>query len=598
MCGIVGFISNENITEDIFKGLLKLEYRGYDSAGIAVLSEGRIKNEKVAGRVFELKAAAKELCGKVGIGHTRWATHGAATTENAHPHRSYDRRFALVHNGIIENYIELKAELTAYGIPFESDTDTEVIVQLIAKNYFGDPIKAMEAVIKRLEGSFSVALICTDFPGSIFAAKKGSPLIVGRGREKNMLASDILALSPHADKICRLEDGELLEMGKDYFKFYKDGKPVEKEFEEVTMENFKADKGEFEHFMLKEICDQPEVAKSIIEKRIKNDEVVFSELNPEVFADIKHISIIACGSAYNAGVAGKYILKELLRLPVTVSLASEYRYATPLSLEGTLTIFISQSGETADTIAAAERVRFLGGRSISLVNVKDSALTKLTDYTLYTEAGPEVAVATTKGYTAQVMTLCLFGIWAQRNEKSVLIEAMEAIKSIPEITLRLLGTKDKMEELAKKIKDEGSVYFIGRNIDYAIALEASLKLKEISYIHSEAYAAGELKHGSIALIEEGTKVFALNCFSPLVDKTISNIREVKSRGAYVFAVCREDDTATAEVSDEVIPLPIIHPITEAVCEVIPFQLLAYFTAKYRGLDVDKPRNLAKSVTVE
>lgn len=598
MCGIVGFAAGENVTDDIFAGLLSLEYRGYDSAGIAVIRDGRIECEKVTGRVSKLKEAAKGLFGKVGIGHTRWATHGAATKANAHPHLSYDGRFALVHNGIIENSTELKNELAGLGIEFKSETDSEVIVQLIAKNYLGDPVKALDAAVRRLTGSFAVALICTDFPTSVFAAKKGSPLIAGVGKESTMLASDILALSPHADKIYRLEDGELLEMRKNGFGFYKEGKPIEKEFEEIKMKNIKTDKGQFEHFMLKEIYDQPEVAKSIIEKRIKNDEVVFPELDPEIFSDIKHISIIACGSAYNAGIAGKYILKELMRLPVTVSLASEYRYATPLPLEGTLTVFISQSGETADTIAAAERVRFLRGRSVSIVNVKDSTLTRLSDYTLYTEAGPEVAVATTKGYTAQVMTLCLLGIWAKRNERSVLFEATEAIKSIPEIMLRILGTKDKAEELAKRIRKETSVYFIGRNIDYAVALEASLKLKEISYIHSEAYAAGELKHGSIALIEEGTKVFTLSLIPELTDKTISSIREVKTRGACVFAVCREEDGATAEVSDEVIPLPVVHPIVGAVCEVIPFQLLAYFTAKYRGADIDKPRNLAKSVTVE
>lgn len=598
MCGIVGFAANENTTAEVFKGLLKLEYRGYDSAGIAVINEGRIKCEKVAGRVSELKDAAEGLFGKVSIGHTRWATHGAATRSNAHPHISYDGRFALVHNGIIENSVELKAELTGLGIEFKSETDSEVIVQLIAKNYFGDPIKALDAAVKRLSGSFAIALICTDFPLSVFAAKKGSPLIAGRGRNRNMLASDVSALSPFAKSICRLSDGELLEIRKDTLNFFRDGKPVEKEFEEIKMKEYKVDKGEFEHFMIKEIFDQPEVAKSIIEKRIRNGEAVFSELEPDILTDIKQVSIVACGSAYNAGMAGKYILKELLRLPVTVSLASEYRYAAPLPLEGTLTVFISQSGETADTLAAAERVRALRGRSISIVNVRDSALTKLTDYTLYTEAGPEVAVATTKGYTAQVMTLCLLGVWAKRNEKSVLFEAVEAIKSIPEIMLRCLGTKDKAEELAKKVKDETSVYFIGRNIDYAVALEAALKLKEISYIHSEAFAAGELKHGSIALIEEGTKVFALNCYGPLTDKTVSAIREVKARGACVTAAFCENDGNTAAVCDEGIPLPIVHPIVGAVCEIIPFQLLAYFTAKYRGADIDKPRNLAKSVTVE
>ena len=598
MCGIVGFVSNENVSKDIFGGLLSLEYRGYDSAGIAVLRDGRIKCEKVAGRVSDLKDAVVKLFGKVGIGHTRWATHGAATLSNAHPHISYDGRFALVHNGIIENCAELRAELSKLGTEFKSDTDSEVIVQLIAKNYFGDPIKAINAATSRLKGSFAVALICTDFPCSLFAAKKGSPLMAGIGKGKAMLASDLTALSPHAKAVCRLSKGEILEIRRDKFYFYKDGLPIQKEFKEIKMENLKADKGDFEHFMIKEIYEQPEVAKNIIEKRIRSDEVIFSELDPDLFGGIKSINIIACGSAYNAGVTGKYVLEELLRLTVSVTKASEYRYATPLPLEGILTIFISQSGETADTIEAAKRVRFLGGRSVSIVNVRESALTRHTDYTLYTEAGPEVAVATTKVYTAQVMTLCLLGIWAKRNEKSVLFEATEAVKSIPEIMLRCLGAKEKAEEFAKKIKDEDSVYFIGRNIDYAVALEASLKLKEISYIHSEAYAAGELKHGSIALIEEGTKVFALNCVPTLTDKTISNIREVKARGAYVLAVCREGDAATAEVADEVISLPIIHPITEAVCEVIPLQLLAYYTAKYRGADIDKPRNLAKSVTVE
>ncbi len=603
MCGIVGFVGSENIAEDVFEGLLRLEYRGYDSAGIAVLEGGRIKTRKTAGRVKELELPTKELLGRVGIGHTRWATHGAATVENAHPHISYDGRFALVHNGIIENYADLKSELTKKGIPFKSDTDSEVIVQLISQNYFGDPIRALDATLKRLTGSFALALICTDIPGSIFAAKKGNPLIAGYGNGKSILASDMLALSSHAKNVYIPEDGELLEMTKDEMRFYRNGKPIEKEPEEVKMENTTADKGEFSHFMLKEIYDQPEVIKSMTEKRIREGKVFLEELYDVTFSsDIKQISIVACGSAYHAGVAGRYILEELLKIPVSVDIASEFRYRSPLKLEESLTVFISQSGETADTVAAAEEIRRLGGRTISIVNVKGSHLSRVTDYTLYTEAGPEIAVATTKGYTSQITMLCLFGIWLADRlgsaEKKALSAAADAVKSLPEIMLRCLGIKEQMKKLAEKIAGEESVYFIGRNLDFAAALEASLKLKEVSYIHSEPYAAGELKHGSIALVEKGTVVFALNCYSLLAEKTVSNIREVKARGGRIFAVCCEKDTLTPTVADEVITLPIIHPIVGAVCEVIPFQLLAYFTAENRGYDIDKPRNLAKSVTVE
>ncbi len=603
MCGIVGFIGQENIAEDIFEGLLRLEYRGYDSAGIAVLEGGRIKAKKTAGRVSELEEPTKELSGRVGIGHTRWATHGAATVENAHPHISYDGRFALVHNGIIENYADLRAELEKKGIPFKSDTDSEVIVQLIAQNYFGDPIRALNAALKKLEGSFALALICTDIPGSILAAKKGSPLIAGYGGGKSILASDMLALSPHPEKIYIPEDGELLEMTKNELKFYRDGDPVKKEPEEVKMENTVADKGEFSHFMLKELYDQPEVIKNMTEKRIRNGRVFLEELYDVTLpSDIKQINIVACGSAYHAGMAGRYILEELLKMPVFVDIASEFRYRLPLRLEESLTVFISQSGETADTIAAAEEVKRLGGRTVSIVNVKGSHLSRVSDYTLYTEAGPEISVATTKGYTSQIVMLCLFGIWMAERletaEKPLLSAAVDAVKSLPEIILRCLGAKDKIKELSEKIAGEESVYFIGRNLDFAVALEASLKLKEVSYIHSEAYAAGELKHGSISLIEEGSIVFALNCYSPLTEKTVSNIREVKARGGRVFAVCCENDNLTPAVADEVITLPIIHPIVGAVCEAIPFQLLAYFTAEKRGTDIDKPRNLAKSVTVE
>ncbi len=603
MCGIVGFIGKENISKDIFNGLLGLEYRGYDSAGIAVINDGKIKCEKVSGRVCELREAVKGLFGKVGIGHTRWATHGAATAENAHPHISYDGRFALVHNGIIENCAELKSELKRVGIEFKSETDSEVIVQLIAKNYFGDPIKALDAAVKRLSGTYALALICTDFPLSIFAAKKGSPLIAGYGGDKNMLASDITALSPHPKRVYIPEDGELLEMTKNQLKFYRDGKPVKKEPEEVKMEKTVTDKGEFSHFMLKEIYDQPEVIKNMTQKRIRNGRVFLEELyDAAPPSDIKQINIVACGSAYHAGMAGRYILEELLKMPVFVDIASEFRYRTPLSLKESLTVFISQSGETADTIAAAEEVKRLGGRTVSIVNVKGSHLSRVTDYTLYTEAGPEISVATTKGYTSQVTLLCLFGIWMAEKletaEKAVLSAAVDAVGSLPEIILRCLGVKDKMKALAEETSKEESVYFIGRNLDFAVALEASLKLKEVSYIHSEAYAAGELKHGSIALIEEGSIIFALNCYSPLTEKTVSNIREVKARGGRVFAVCCEKDTLTPTVADEAIVLPVIHPIAGAVCETIPFQLLAYFTAEKRGADIDKPRNLAKSVTVE
>lgn len=607
MCGIVGFAGDRDVTQFILKGLSSLEYRGYDSAGVALLSEGRIKTEKTALRITELINRAqyrKGLFGNIGIGHTRWATHGAATEENAHPHISFDRKFAVVHNGIIENYETLKRELLDKGIDFQSETDTEVIPHLLALYYEGDLLSAVENTISCLSGSYALCIICTDFPDRIIAVKKDSPLVLGKSEVGSIIASDILAIVPHTRQVYYPEDGEIADITKDGITFYKNRQRAEKQSEEISWEIGSAEKGAFKHYMLKEIYEQPKMAEYILSKHIKDRKVVFQHplFSVQELKDIHRIHIVACGSAYHAGMVGKYILEPLLKIPVEVEIASEFRYRRPLIKEGSLVILISQSGETADTLAALNEAKRLGSKTLALVNVLGSAIAKAADHIIYTDAGPEIAVATTKGYTSQIICLGLFGIWAGErisslSEKEV-IKATEDLLSLPQTMDKCLSMKNTVKELAKRSCYINSIFFIGRNIDHAVALEASLKLKEISYIHCEAYAAGELKHGSIALIEQGTTVIAINCFEPLHDKVISNIKEVKARGAFVVALCREGDTTTAQAADEVIFMPKTKTVADAAAEIIPFQLYAYFVAAEKGLDVDKPRNLAKSVTVE
>lgn len=608
MCGIIGFTGNTPAAQMLLDGLQQLEYRGYDSAGIAVLHKHKFTLQKTVERIGELKAATgggKEVKGSLGIGHTRWATHGAPSTENAHPHLSFDGKFAVVHNGIIENYATLREELEDDGIEFVSETDTEVVPNLIAKYYSGDFLSAVVAATKRLNGSFALGIICNDYPDTLIAVKHFSPLIVGLGKENNYIASDITALVAHTKKVAYLEDGEIAVLTPNYVQFCNsEGKAVQKKTDRVHWDVAAAEKGGYDHFMMKEMMEQPKAVKETVIHRIKDGRVHFDGLNltEERLKGFNKINIVACGSAYHAGMVGKYVLERLLRIPVEIDVASEFRYRDPLVDSSTLTIVISQSGETADTLAGLREAKDKGSYVLSIVNVVGSTIAKAADDVLYTHAGPEIAVATTKGYTTQVALLYLFAVWAAgilgTAEKGELEEILTDVLRLPELIESCLKEKDKIKDMAKRSCYINSIFFIGRNIDYAVSLEASLKLKEISYIHSEAYAAGELKHGTISLIEHGTTVMALSCYNPLTDKLISNIKEVKARGAFVVACANEGNTEIAREADEVIYIPKVHSLLHASLEVIPFQLYAYFVAVCKDCDVDKPRNLAKSVTVE
>jgi len=608
MCGIVGFTGKKETAEYLLHGLLRLEYRGYDSAGIAVIDKHKIKVEKTVKRINDLIEKTdngKKVEGKTGIGHTRWATHGVPNEENAHPHLSGDGKFAVVHNGIIENYIELRSELMAEGVVFKSETDTEVVPHLLSKYYEGDLKEAVEKTVERLEGSYALGIICTDYPETIVAVKHFSPLIIGLGESGNFIASDVTAVVSETKNIVYLEDGEKAFLTPDGVEvFGTDKKKKEKEVSVVDWDISAAEKGGFDHFMMKEICEQPRAIAQTVESRIKGGKIEFEglSLDSEKLKKLDKIYIVACGSAYHAGMVGKYVFEEMLRIPTTVDIASEFRYRNPIVDEKTLTVIISQSGETADTLAALKEAKQRGSHILSVVNVVGSSIAKASDDVIYTWAGPEIAVATTKGFTTQLSVLYMFAIWAAEKletmEKEKIQKIFEGLLGLPETIQKIIDQKDKIKSLAEKCGDPASLFFIGRNMDYAISLEASLKLKEISYIHSEAYAAGELKHGTISLIEEGRTVIALTCCRAFFDKMLSNIKEVKARGAYVLACANEGDTKIEQEAEEVIYVPEVHPMLSGAVEVIPFQIYAYYVALFKGCDIDKPRNLAKSVTVE
>lgn len=608
MCGIVGFCGNNVAAPFLLSGLEALEYRGYDSAGVALIDGDKINVRKTVERIGSLKAATddgKAVSGCVGIGHTRWATHGAPSVENAHPHLSGDGRFAVVHNGIIENYAEIKAELEAEGVVFSSQTDTEVVPHLLQKYYKGDLIDAVRLAVARLEGSFALGIVCTEYPDRLIAARNFSPLIIGLGSDENYIASDVTAIVSKTRDIVYIDDGEIAELTSNGITLFgKDGKEKEYTVSHINWDVAAAEKGGYDHFMMKEINEQPRAVSQTVTSRIKNGQIVFDDLklDAQTLSEINRITIVACGSAYHAGVVGKYVIEEMLRIPCDVDLASEYRYRNPITDSHTLTIIISQSGETADTLAALNEAKRRGSHTLAIVNVVGSSIAKAADDVIYTWAGPEIAVATTKGYSTQIAVLYMFAIWAARLKGSMpkeeIDEVQEDLLRLPELISETLLLNDKIKDMAKHSVGEESLFFIGRNIDYAVALEASLKLKEISYIHSEAYAAGELKHGTISLIEEGRTVIALACQEAFFDKLVSNIKEVHARGAYVIACANEGDTAINAVCEESILVPHVHPLLKASIEVIPFQLYAYYVALYRGCDIDKPRNLAKSVTVE
>lgn len=608
MCGIVGFTGAVEAAPILLEGLRRLEYRGYDSAGIAVQLDGTIEMTKSSGTVEKLSekidggAALKGVCG---IAHTRWATHGAPTDTNAHPHLSPDGRFAVVHNGIIENYAALRAELEREGAVFLSETDTEVVVHLLSRLYDGDLKRTVMRTVSRLEGSYVLGVLCADAPGRLFCVKEAGPLILGLGVGENYFASDVTALVGRTKNVIYLEDGEMAELTSESVKvFDRMGNEISKSVSRVVWDIEAAEKGGYEHFMMKEIMEQPRAVKSTIAPRIQSGRVKLEDftMTSEEFSRFNRIVITACGSAYHAGVVGKYVIENLCRIPVETALASELRYSEPVIDERTLLIVISQSGETADTIAALREGKARGAYVLAIVNVVGSTIARLADYVLYTHAGPEIAVATTKGYTTQLAALYLFAVWAADTLSTVTPERYEelvsALLALPAEIQRAFDLNLHVKYLAERWHNQRAMFFIGRNIDYAAAMEGSLKLKEISYIHSEAYAAGELKHGTIALIDEKRLVVALCCQSALFDKMMSNIQEVKARGAKVLGLAPEGDARIFAEADDVLFAPRCEPLFAAMTEMPPLQLFAYYVARENGCDIDKPRNLAKSVTVE
>ena len=609
MCGIVGFIGKEEAAPILLDGLARLEYRGYDSAGVAVFDGKRLKVAKAKGRLQVLSdmiQAGAAIHGTLGIGHTRWATHGAPSDVNSHPQVSRSGRIAVVHNGIIENYAELKDFLISQGVPFASETDTEVVAQLIEYFYDGDILQAVGRVLHRIQGAYALGIICADEPDRLIAVRKDSPLILGLGQGFNFLASDVTALIKYTRDVIYLEDGELVELTREGVTCYNHLlQPVEKEAAHVDWEIDAAEKGGYEHFMFKEIMEQPEALRRAIFPRLRDGEVVLDSfgLDDEYIQKIEKIYIVACGSSYHVGMVGKYNLERVTRIPVEVALASEFRYMEPIVGERTLVIVISQSGETLDTMAALRQAKKLGARILSIVNVVGSSIARESDVVLYTWAGPEIAVATTKAYSTQLAVVDLLALYFGRKRGTVTQErydqAVQELLLLPAKMEQVLEKREDIQYYASQYFNHDSVFYIGRNVDYALGLEGSLKLKEISYIHSEAYASGELKHGTISLIEDGTLVVALGTYGRLFEKAMSNVVEVKSRGADVLALTTEDRAGEmAKVANGLITIPETDELLLPSLGVVPLQLFAYYVALQRGCDIDKPRNLAKSVTVE
>ena len=607
MCGIVGYIGQNEAAPVLIKGLKKLEYRGYDSAGIAVFGDG-IHVVKTKGRLADLDAKVQAMGGvkgQVGIGHTRWATHGAPSDVNSHPHTSMNGRISVVHNGIIENYLQLKAELEEKGYVFASETDTEVVAQLFDYYYDGDMVDTLIRVIGRIRGSYALGILCNEKPDEIVAVRKDSPMLVGIGKNENFIASDIPALLEYTKDYYLLNDNEIVVLKKDSIIILDlDKNEIKKDIYNVTWDISAAEKGGYDYFMMKEIMEQPKAFKATISPRIVDGEIKLDNIKytDEDIRNINRIHIIACGSAWHAAIVGKYVIEDYARIPVEVDLASEFRYRNPILDKNDICIIISQSGETADTLAALREAKRQGIRILAIVNVVGSSIARESDDVLYTWAGPEIAVATTKGYSTQVALMYLLAMKFGQARGHLSAEEVKKLTAelelVPGYIEKLLTMDEELKELAKAHAHANDVFVIGRGIDYAVALEGSLKLKEISYIHSEAYAAGELKHGTISLIEEGTLVVAIATQDPLYEKLVSNVKEVKARGAYVVAIAKEGNTEIAEVADKVIYIPQINDKFTASLNVIPMQIFSYYVAIERGCDVDMPRNLAKSVTVE
>lgn len=610
MCGIVGYIGFNQASDFLLDGMAKLEYRGYDSAGIAIIGpENVIKIQKKVGRLANLEAIVKADPneGTIGIGHTRWATHGRPSDMNAHPHASEDGKFAVVHNGIIENYMPLKEELIEKGYHFKSETDTEVVAHLLEDMYDGDFVSTVRRMLDRVDGAYALEIICADEPDKIICTKKENPLVIGLGKGENFVASDIPAIINYTRDTYILNDGELAIVTRDNVSvFDRKGNTIDKEVFHVSWNAEAAEKGGYEHFMLKEIHDQPKAVRDTFGTHISEDgkTVIFDELNwtADDVAAFNKILIVACGTAYHAGLVTKQYIENLARIPVNVEIASEYRYSNPLTDDKTLCIVISQSGETSDTLAALKEAKRHGAKSLAITNVVGSSISREADNTVYTWAGPEISVASTKAYTTQLVAGLLFAVYlGQLNGKmdpDLGGEILCGVKSLPTLIHEIFEVDEDMKAFAKHYGFKSDAFFLGRAIDYAVAMEGALKLKEISYIHAEAYAGGELKHGTLALIEEGVPVIALATQEDVYDKMISNIREVKAREAVVIGIGMKGDEELSKHVDHTIYVPRANKFIAPILAVVPLQLLAYYAAITRGADVDKPRNLAKSVTVE
>lgn len=608
MCGIVGYAGYEPAAPFLLEGLQKLEYRGYDSAGIAVFSGNKVRTVKSQGRLAALKEKVSQsggVSGTLGIGHTRWATHGAPNDINSHPHTSMSGRITVVHNGIIENYIPLKEELERQGVVFRSETDTEVVAQLFDRLYDGDMVGTLIQVIGRIRGSYALGILCTDYPDTLLAVRKDSPMIIGLGEHENYIASDIPAVLDHTRSYYLLDDNEIAVIKADSVELMDlDRNPVSRDVYTVDYDISAAEKGGYDYFMMKEIKEQPTALRTCIGSRIYGDDIRLDKirLTDDQIRNIGRIHIVACGSAWHAGIVGKYVIEELTRIPVEVDLASEFRYRRPILAQNDLCITISQSGETADTLAALREARANDVHVLSIVNAVGSSIARESDDVLYTMAGPEIAVATTKGYTTQLAVLYLlalkFGQIRGTLSDQERHDLMAELQKLPDQVEQILDLEPRLKELAHQHAQNEDIFVIGRGIDYGASMESSLKMKEISYVHSEAYAAGELKHGTISLIEKGTLVVAVATQEALYEKLVSNVKELTSRGASVLGIVLEGSTDMEGVADEVLYLPHTNSIFSSSLTVIPMQLFAYYTAIERGCDVDKPRNLAKSVTVE
>ena len=608
MCGIVGYLGSGKATSFLINGLSKLEYRGYDSAGVAVVNNGQIEVRKFKGRLANLAENIKEhpVEGNMGIGHTRWATHRAPSDVNSHPHLNSKETIAVVQNGIIENYLPLRNWLKGEGYTFKSETDTEVIPNLIDYYYEGDLFKAVTKALKKLEGSYALGVVCKDEPDKLIAVRKECPLIVGLGKGESFIASDIPAVLSYTRDVYLLEDHEIAVLNKDGVKLYNtDGDEITKDIYHVTWSEDAAEKGGFEDFMLKEIHEQPKAIRDTMAGRISMDKSMILDdlkITKEDLENTDRVFIVACGTAYHAGLVGKNVIESLARIPVEVDIASEFRYRNPLVTDKSLVIVVSQSGETADTLAALRNCKTIGATIVALTNVVGSSVSREADHVLYTLAGPEISVASTKAYTTQIIGMYMIAMTFAKILGKLKSDRLDKLKEelldLPGKVELVLEDKDKIKAIAEKMYKEEDMFYLGRGLDYAVALEGSLKLKEISYIHSEAYAGGELKHGPIALIEDGTQVITLLTQEALKEKMVSNVVEIKARGAKVTGICYEGTKGLEEVLDEIIYIPRTLDMFAPVLSVAVLQLISYYIAKARGCDIDKPRNLAKSVTVE